>query len=140
MENQNYQKRYAIFTGKRIGEKLLFPQQAGDAIQVENTTKPHYIIRMWALPHETYYLCKNLIGDFKYTLFSKKIGEDANPTFQKPIGFGNLPNDLKTYLEIQFTFPRQRVFMGLFPTGEILSTEKVVPEDSDGELELEAVS
>ena len=115
MENLYSKERFKIFTGKKVEGKLLYEKQSGDAYWNEECPKPHYLIKMWALGRESYYLCKNRGDEFRYTLFSKKVGDDASPTFRRPIGFGTIRVDMPTYLEIQFLFPRQRVFVSLYP-------------------------
>ena len=114
--------RFTIFTGKRFDGRILFAKPAGDAYEFEESGKHYFLIKMWANMKETYYLCKNRDNE-NYTLFSGKIGDEGCPVFQRPIGYGALPFDLKTHLEIQFTFPRQRVFMSLFPTNDTRDLE-----------------
>lgn len=107
--------RFHIYTGYREGTQIKHEQQAGEAYSVEGTKKPFYILKMWAFPRDVFYLCPNKNTDDAYTLFAKKIGDKNDPTFRRPVGFGFISKDLKKHLEIQFTFPRQRVFMSLFP-------------------------
>src|ERR1035438_10176809 len=101
--------RFTIFTGKKFDGKLLHAKPAGDAYEYEEAGKHYYLVKMWAGLKDVY-LCKNRDNE-NYTLFSGKTGEEGTPTFQRPIGYGALPSDLKTHLEIQFAFPRQKVFM-----------------------------
>lgn len=117
MSTPNVKARFHVYTGFRTGRKLQNEFQAGEAYEVENKRKPHYILKMWAFPKDTFYLCQSKEAPEKFTLFAKKIGTDEEPFFRRPIGFGYLSRELKQYLEIQFTFPRQRVFMSLFPAG-----------------------
>ena len=68
---------------------------------------------MWALNQE-YYLCRNRDND-NYTLFAERdLGRDGY-TFRKPIGYGLISDDIKNIIEIQFGFPRQRVFLNMRP-------------------------
>ncbi len=115
MDLKQIKGRFHIYTGYREGQNLKHIQQAGEAYSVEGTSKPFYIVKMWAHPRDVFYLANNMNEDGTYTLFAKKIGEENNPIFRRPVGFGFLSPDLKQHLEIQFTFPRQRVFMSLFP-------------------------
>lgn len=115
MENSKIKSRFHIYTGYREGSRLKHEFQAGEAYEVENERKPHYIVKMWAFPQDVFYLCQSKDDDGKFTLFAKRVGTDAEPSFRRPVGFGYLSRELKQYLEIQFTFPRQRVFMSLFP-------------------------
>lgn len=61
------------------------------------------------------YLCRNKNNINKYTAFATKVGDDSKPIFQEPVGYGEISNSLKTHMEVQFTFPRQRIFLSLFP-------------------------
>jgi hypothetical protein len=115
MENANIKARFHIYTGYREGSVLKHELQAGEAYEVDSVKRPFYIIKMWAFPREVFYLCTNKDDEGNFTLFAKKIGDETDPTFRRPVGFGFVSRDLKKHLEIQFTFPRQRVFMSLFP-------------------------
>jgi len=115
MENIKVKARFHIYTGYREGSVIQNELQAGEAYEADEVKRSFYLIKMWSNPFMTYYLCPNQTDDGKFTLFAKKIGDDSNPTFRRPVGFGFVSRDLKKHLEIQFTFPRQRVFMSLFP-------------------------
>lgn len=114
MNRSDVNGRFHIYTGFREGNKIKNELQAGESYYIGGD-KPHYIIKMWSFPKEVFYLSPNKDSDEDYTLFAKKIGDERNPTFRRPVGFGFVSTDLKQHLEIQFTFPRQRVFMSLFP-------------------------
>ena len=107
--------RFHIYTGVKTGTSVQHAHQAGEAYEVDTEQKPHYIVKMWSFPQDTFYLCRNVEGEGRFTLFAKRIGDEQSPTFRRPVGFGYISHDLKQYLEIQFAFPRQRVFMSLFP-------------------------
>lgn len=115
MENLKIKDRFHIYTGYREGSVIRNELQAGEAYEVEGTAKPYYLVKMWAFPKEVFYLASNRSDDGNFTLFAKKLGDESDPTFRRPVGFGFVSRDLKKHLEIQFTFPRQRVFMSLFP-------------------------
>ena len=115
IENYNIKDLFHIYTGYREGSIIRNELQAGEAYEVTCDTKSYYIVKMWSFPKEIFYLAANRNEDGNYTLFAKKVGDDSNPTFRRPVGFGFISRDLKKHLEIQFTFPRQRVFMSLFP-------------------------
>lgn len=115
MENSNIKGRFHIYTGYREGSVIRNELQAGEAYEVDGAAKPYYMVKMWAFPREVFYLASNRSEDGNFTLFAKKLGDDSDPTFRRPVGFGFVSRDLKKHLEIQFTFPRQRVFMSLFP-------------------------
>jgi len=115
MQKPNIKARFHVYTGYREGAIIKNELQAGEAYEVDDVARPYYILKMWSNPFMTYYLCPNLSDDGNFTLFAKKVGEDHEPKFRRPVGFGFVSRDLKKHLEIQFTFPRQRVFMSLFP-------------------------
>ncbi len=115
MENVKVKARFHIYTGYREGAVIRNELQAGEAYEVEGVAHPFYMVKMWAFPREVFYLAPNRNKDGNFTLFAKKVGDDNDPTFRRPVGFGFISPDLKKHLEIQFTFPRQRVFMSLFP-------------------------
>ena len=115
MDKEKVKKRFHIYTGFRIGTDIKNQLHAGEAYEIENVTRVFYVIKMWTFPREVFYLSPNKDNSGSYTLFAKKVGDEFNPTFRRPVGFGFVSEDLKQYLEIQFTFPRQRVFMSLFP-------------------------
>lgn len=115
MENVKIKSRFHIYTGYREGSTINNELQAGEAYEVEEVKRPYYMIKMWAFPREVFYLSANKDDDGSFTLFAKKVGDEKDPTFRRPVGFGFISRELKKHLEIQFTFPRQRVFMSLFP-------------------------
>ena len=115
MENTKVKARFHIYTGYREGAVIRNELQAGEAYEVDGVVRPFYLVKMWAFPREVFYLAPNREDEGSFTLFAKKIGDERDPTFRRPVGFGFVSRDLKKHLEIQFTFPRQRVFMSLFP-------------------------
>lgn len=115
MENVKVKARFHIYTGFREGSVLKHELQAGEAYEVDGVVRPFYMVKMWAFPKEVFYLAPNRNEEGNFTLFAKKVGDEKDPTFRRPVGFGFISKDLKKHLEIQFTFPRQRVFMSLFP-------------------------
>ena len=115
MDNLKIKARFHIYTGYREGSIIRNELQAGEAYDVEGTSKPYYLVKMWAFPREVFYLASNRNDGGNFTLFAKQTGDTSDPIFRRPVGFGFISPDLKKHLEIQFTFPRQRVFMSLFP-------------------------
>jgi hypothetical protein len=115
MNKANVKKRFHIYTGFREGSHIKNQLHAGEAYEIETAKRNFYAIKMWAFPREVFYLSPNRDNSGNYTLFAKKMGDEFDPTFRRPVGFGFVSEDLKQHLEIQFTFPRQRVFMSLFP-------------------------
>jgi hypothetical protein len=127
MEASKVKARFHVYTGYREGVVIRNELQAGEAYEVDGVERSFYLIKMWAFPRDIFYLSPNKNDDGTFTLFAKKMGDDADPKFRRPVGFGFVSRDLKKHLEIQFTFPRQRVFMSLFPDkvtiDSLLSTE-----------------
>jgi hypothetical protein len=115
MDRSLIKARFHIYTGYREGNKIKNELQAGESYEIEGLQRSFYIIKMWAFPKEAFYLCPNRGEEGTFTLFAKKVGDEVEPSFRRPVGFGFVSRDLKQHLEIQFTFPRQRVFMSLFP-------------------------
>lgn len=115
MENLKIKARFHIYTGYRQGSVIKHELQAGEAYEVDEVERPYYLLKMWAFPRDVFYLAPNKNGDGNFTLFAKKVGSEKSPVFRRPVGFGFVSRELKKHLEIQFTFPRQRVFMSLFP-------------------------
>lgn len=106
---------FKVYTGKRVQDKLLHELQCGYALKSENQNKPYYEVRLWMLDR-TLYVCRNKNDLNRYTVFAKMIGDCDNPTFQEPVGYAEVSSTLKTHMEIQLTFPRQRIFLSLFPS------------------------
>lgn len=114
MENFKSKAKFPVYTGYREGPIIRNEQQAGEALEADCSARTFYLLRMWAFPQDTFFLVPNRDDGSTYTLFAVKTEEDI-PKFRCPVGFGFVSNDLTKHLEIQFTFPRQRVFMSLFP-------------------------
>jgi hypothetical protein len=115
MQPNDVNGRFHIFTGYREGSTIKNELQAGEAYQIQTKSRAYFVVKMWAFPRDVFYLVANRSSNSDFTLFAKKIGGEDTPTFRRPVGFGFVSNELKQHLEIQFTFPRQRVFMSLFP-------------------------
>jgi hypothetical protein len=134
MNTPKIRNRFHIYTGVKQDNTVLHARQAGEAYEVETDRKPHYIVKMWAFPQNTYYLAKNLEGDDRFTLFAKRMGDGDNVRFRRPVGYGLISRDLRQYLEIQFAFPREKVFMSLFPSeityDSLLTPSGGIPCDS----------
>lgn len=113
MEQVTEKTVYDLVTGKKSEGQVLFSLPAGRAISFPGTN--YYVLKLWALYNHTYYLVKNRDDQMRYTVFAKKVEDDAGIRFQNPIGAGWVSSDLTTHLEIKFRFPRQSIFMSLFP-------------------------
>ena len=104
---------YDLLTGKKGDGIVLYALPAGRAISFPGTR--YYVLKLWALYNHTYFLVKNHNDDMRYTIFAKKVEDERGVRFQNPIGNGWISEDLITHLEIKFRFPRQSIYMSLFP-------------------------
>ena len=104
---------YDVSTGKKSEGKVLYALPAGRVISFPGTK--YYVLKLWALYNHTYFLVKNHNDDMRYTIFAKKVEDKNGVRFQNPVGNGRFEEDLMTHLEIQFRFPRQSLFMNLYP-------------------------
>jgi hypothetical protein len=112
MENEAYQLKHDLFVGFMNGTDLTDAFPIGHALKLAEAE--YYILKLWPLPTVTYYLAKNRDGG-KYTIFAKRIVSEAGVKFQNPVGFAIMRDDVKNYVEIFLRFPRQRLFMSVFP-------------------------
>ena len=113
MESMTTRVKHEIYVGLLTGKELREPFSIGYALKYDNSD--YYIIKLWPLPGATYYMAKSRDGS-KYTLFAKKIESELGVKFQEPIGFAMMNPEVKEYIEIFLRFPRQRVFMSVFPS------------------------
>ena len=113
MEQVTEKVAYDLITGKRADGAVLYALPAGRAISFPGTT--YYVLKLWMLYNHTYYLVKNRDDQMRYTVYAKKLEDDTGVRFQNPVGAGWISGDLTSHLEIKFRFPRQSVYMSLFP-------------------------
>ena len=113
MEQVTEKVVYDLVTGKKAEGKVLYALPGGRALSFPGTN--YYVLKLWMLYNHTYYLVRNRDDQMRYTVFAKKIEDDAGIRFQNPVGAGWVSSDLTTHLEIKFRFPRQSIFMCLFP-------------------------
>jgi len=81
-------------------------------------------LRLWSLPRFTFYLKRNkskhgehfIENLMTYTLFARKCMRDGVVSFENPVGSGQIKESLPGYIEILFRFPRDRVFLSLYPS------------------------
>ena len=112
--------RYEIFRGTEANGKLLDIKSAGYAYLNEGAD--HYIVKLFLLPRNTYYLSKNRNSPSGYTIFAKTFEDGARRRFQNPVGQGHLMDLVKTHLRLVFPDLGSQMFMSLFPT-EVRSDE-----------------
>ena len=113
MEQVTEKVAYDLVTGKRTDGAILYSLPAGRAIAFPGTS--YYVLKLWMLYNHTYYLVKNRDDQMRYTVYAKKLEDDTGVRFQNPVGAGWISGDLTSHLEIKFRFPRQSVYMSLFP-------------------------
>ncbi|MGE0528918.1 MAG: hypothetical protein AB7G93_00910 [Bdellovibrionales bacterium] len=112
MESEAFRVKHDLFVGQVAGGELVDSFHIGFALKYEDAD--HYIVKLWPLPGATYYLAKSRDSD-KYTVFTKKIEGEYGVKFQNPVGFALMRSELKEYIEIFLRFPRQRLYMSLYP-------------------------
>jgi hypothetical protein len=75
---------------------------------------------MWMHPNINYYLARTKPDENRYMVFTKKLVlGDGTVKLQNPVATARASDDLRTHLEISFRFPRTKVFMSLFPLGDV---------------------
>jgi hypothetical protein len=112
MENEGLRVKHDIFVGQVVGEDLGDAFNIGYALKYEDAE--YYIVKLWPLPGTTYYLAKSRDGE-KYTVFTKKLDGEFGVKFQNPVGYALMRPELKEYIEVFLRFPRQRVYMSVYP-------------------------
>ena len=107
----NNERRFNIETGFIKDAELVKPLKVGAAFLSDQES--YYTIRLMMFPNQCYYMTKNQDGGH-YTIFSKKIDTNVLPKFLNPVGRGLLDANLKSYLILNFVFPRSTLYMDLF--------------------------
>ena len=64
MTESNYRTKYMIYKGLKFQDKLLHAKEIGEAFEIEHETKPYYVIKMWGMMRETFYLSAGLSFEF----------------------------------------------------------------------------
>ncbi len=105
--------RYEIFRGKELNGKLVDLKTAGYAYLNDGTD--FYVVKLFLLPRNTYFLSKNRNTPSGYTIFAKFIEDKSGLHFQNPVGSGRLMESVKTHLSISFPDLASQMFMSLFP-------------------------
>lgn len=112
MENEVLRMKHDIYVGTPSGDELSDSFNIGFALKYEDSD--YYIVKLWPLPGATYFLGKSRDGE-KYTVFTKKIDTELGVKFQNPVGYAVMRSELKEYFEIFLRFPRQRLYMSVYP-------------------------
>ena len=112
MEMEALRLKHDIFVGQVGSDQLEQVFNIGYAFKYDDLN--YYIIKLWPLPGTTYYLAKNRDGD-RFTVFSKMLNGVEGVKFQNPVGYAVLRPELKDYIEICLRFPKQRIYMSLYP-------------------------
>lgn len=113
MENEALRVKHDIYVGHVSGDDLNDVFSIGYALKYEDVD--YYIVKLWPLPGANYYLAKSRDGG-KYTVFTKRVDTEMGVKFQNPIGYAVMRPDLKEYFEIFLRFPRQRLYMSVYPS------------------------
>lgn len=76
----------------------------------------HYRLNLWMIPHQFYMARVRGSSDIRYTIYATEIEDDDGKTrFVDPVGWAVPCESNKEYLELRFKFPRQCLYMSLFP-------------------------
>jgi hypothetical protein len=134
MNKNQVRERFHIYTGYKRDGAIEHQLQAGEAYLIENERKSYYVVKMWAFPTNVFYLTRVKDNPHRFTVFAKKMGDETNPVFRRPVGQAYLSQDLKSFLEIQFTFPREKVFMSLYPASTVIDSLFSQNQDEDESL------
>ena len=105
--------RYEIYRGRETEGKLVDLKTAGYAYLNEGTD--FYVVKLFLLPRNTYFLSKNRTTPSGYTIFAKTFENGSVRHFQNPVGSGRLMENVKTHLSINFPDLASQMFMSLFP-------------------------
>ncbi len=104
---------FDLVSGKKTQDALTHQLAIGRATCYPGES--HYAIKIWMFYNQTFYLVRNHGDEVRYTIFAKKVQDDSGVKFLNPVGAGYVPQEFKTHLELKFRFPRQSLFMSLFP-------------------------
>lgn len=117
LEDQDVCEIFKVSTGRREGPRLLHEKQCGTATYHDHPNKSFYEVNLWMM-NRPLYICKNKKDPEKYTVFTHFNGDYVAPAFKQPVGRAEVSDRLKTHMEISLTFPRQWLFMSLFPNAK----------------------
>lgn len=113
MENEVVRTKHSVYVGNQVGQSLENEFDIGYALKYENL--PYYILKVWSFPNVTYFVNPNRDSCEKLTIFTKKIEDENGVRFQNPVGYGVCRTDLKEYLEVNLRFPKQKLYMSVYP-------------------------
>ena len=113
LEDVCHQQLFDIVIAKNINGTLKSIKNAGFASL--NAGGDNYLLKLNMFPRTVYFLAKNYSNTRKYTVFSKAIHHENDLRFQKPVGKGQILDNLKTHLQIHFLMPKMTYYMSLFP-------------------------
>ena len=108
------ESQHFLSAGVLCNDTIKSEKQIGSGYYVAHPDKPYFKLQLWQQPEQPFYVVKNKNNE-NYTLFSKMIDEEEMPTFQRPVGYGNIKSSMRDTLILQFNFPWQRCFLSLHP-------------------------
>ena len=112
------QMRFEIFRGRELNGNLSKLYLCGYAFQNEGDS--FYRVKLFTLPEQTFYMSKNMNAG--YTLFSKVVThEDGRTTFQNPVGFAKIIENIRTHIYVKFSDLGSHMYMSLYPSGKDLA-------------------
>ncbi len=112
------QMRFDIFRGRELNGNLTQLRLCGYAFQNEGET--YYKIKLFTFSDQVYYMSKNMGSG--YTLFAKNVlHEDGRTTFQNPVGFAKVMDNIRTHLFVKFSDLGSNMYMSLYPSEKDLA-------------------
>ena len=105
-----------LSVGTLEDDKIKYERPIGKACLVTDSNRTYYELKLWSLPTQKYFLSRNNSNEY-YTLFasSRFDQQKQQVTFYNPVGYATLRDNIKNHMQVYFNFPRQRIFMSLFP-------------------------
>lgn len=114
--NLNSTTVHKVVAGKIHNGEIPNSKQIGTGLFIDSVDKKRFELSLWPFGLNKYFVVKNLTGG-NYTIFAKLKDADCKcPKFCNPVGYGYIKPELKDYLQLQFNFPWQKVFLYLHPT------------------------
>ena len=122
--NEEQSVRFDLEVGTPYQGELEMGAPIGCGVRHEGSD--YTAIRFWSLPRFTFYLRQNQSrggsheqgGEIGYTLYARKCMRNGGISFENPVGQGLITDALPGYIEILLRFPRDRVFLSLYPSGK----------------------
>ncbi|MCJ8276595.1 MAG: hypothetical protein HRT44_01420, partial [Bdellovibrionales bacterium] len=92
----NFESQHFLSAGVLTENKIKSEKQIGNGYYISNSQKPYFRLQLWQQPDHFFYVVKNRNNEH-YTLFSRMTEGDI-PTFQCPVGYGNIKTNMRDTL------------------------------------------